>query len=102
MTQSQPTTLRQLVSSAIRIGYTGTAMFVAVQYEVLDLVFRHRGEEWEVHRQRLHREGGRIYDVMQIKIGAVDMERFVYRYENFYFDITDCLEKDLLEEDYHF
>lgn len=66
-------------------------MFMAIQDKVLDLVFRHCGEEWEVHRQRLHREGSRIYDVMQIKIGAVDTERFVYRYENFHFDITDCL-----------
>ncbi len=47
----------------------------------------------------MHRENGRIYDIMQIKTGSVDTDLLLYRYESFHFDITDCLEKDLIEED---
>lgn len=84
--------------SAIKIEYTGPAMFVAVQYEVLELIFRERDLEWEVHEQRLHRENGRIYDVVQVIVLKDNDEHYPQLIENYHFDITDCIEKDLTED----
>ncbi|RPD38378.1 hypothetical protein [Chitinophaga barathri] len=88
----------ETIDEPIIISITGCALFVEVQYHVLELIWKSRGLPWEVHKQNLIEHQDRTIDKLVIKTREVSEDHISYRYENFFFDITDCLETKLVQD----
>lgn len=87
------------IENAVVITAEGCARFVEVQFHVLDLVWKARGLPWELHKKSMHEHYDRMIDKLVIKTREVSEHNISYRYENFFFDVTGCLETRLIPGD---
>lgn len=66
--------------------------YTSCEYGVLDCIARGRGVEWKLVQQAVMHHNGRTLDQMKVKMTQHSSSSMHHTIENYYFDITDCVD----------
>lgn len=66
--------------------------YTSVEYGVLKCLGIGRGIEWKVIQQSVIHYGGRTLDQLKIQTKTITDDEIITQVENYYFDITECID----------
>lgn len=66
--------------------------YTSCEYGVLKCIAHGRGVEWKLVQQAVIHHNGRTLDQMKVKMTTRSPENMHHTIENYYFDITDCVD----------
>jgi len=69
--------------------------YTNVEYGVLRCIATGRRMKWKLIKQSLINHNGRKLDQLKIETKWVEKDQLIKQIENYYFDITDCFDKNL-------
>ncbi|HUR65583.1 MAG TPA: hypothetical protein VMZ03_04465 [Chitinophagaceae bacterium] len=67
---------------------------MGIEYKLLQILGKARAIEWKMIGQEMFQHNSRTIDMIKIESKKVSDIEVITQVENYYFDITDCIESE--------